>query len=104
MAYPKNEPLNPPLIPANHALQVAARLEHQLGGTLSDIDVILEYPIETALRERDAIILNAKIQTHRAILNTCTKLGIERSRALREHDAVLEKLSEGLRKRLKGKP
>jgi DNA-directed RNA polymerase specialized sigma subunit len=93
--------MNEPLIPADHALNVALRLENMLGATLSDIEEILFYPIATALRERDQVILNAKIQTHRAVLNTCTKLGIERSRALRQHDEVLEKLSEGLRSRLK---
>ena len=86
-----------------NALDTAHRLELMLGATLSDIEALLDYPIEEAIRQRDQVMLNAKIQTHRAILHTCTKLGIERSRALRQHDEVLERLSEGLRKRLKEK-
>ena len=84
-----------------NALDTAQRLERMLGMTLSDIEELLEYPMSECIRQRDQIILSAKCQTHRAILHTCTKLGIERSRALRQHDEVLERLSEGLRARLK---
>jgi hypothetical protein len=84
-----------------NALDTAQRLERMLGMTLSDIEELLEYPMSECIRQRDQIILSAKCQTHRAVLTTCTKLGIERSRVLQRHDEVLEKLSEGLRARLK---
>ena len=80
-----------------NAMTVAGQLEHMLSRSLDDCYAILDYPIEDALKTKDAVILNAKIQTIRAVLHCCTKLGIERSRVNSERERVLEAMAADLR-------
>lgn len=83
------------------SLTVVGKLEIMLGRTLDEIKEILDYPLKSALDQRDGVILNTKLSTHRAIMTTCTKLGIEQSRAMRQHDEELDRLTTQLRSRLK---
>jgi hypothetical protein len=83
--------------PEWESLATAQRLELMLGRSLDDCMAVLDYPIETALARRDAVVLSIKCQIIRAVLHTCTKLGIEASRVNSERDRVLAAMSADLR-------
>jgi hypothetical protein len=80
-----------------NALATAQRLELMLGRSLDDCWAVLEHPIEEALERRDAVVLSIKCQIIRAVLHTCTKLGIEHSRVNAERDKVLSAMAADLR-------
>ena len=81
-------------------MQTQEKLHHMLGMSLDDCLAILAYPVDECLEEKNATILNIKVQTIRAILHTCTKLGIEHKKA--ESSVLLEqmraRLKEGAKK------
>jgi hypothetical protein len=86
-----------PLIPRDEwrEMPTERRLTVLLGRSLDECLDILEEPLEGC----NPGMLSTKVQVIRAVLHTCTKLGIEASRAHSERDAVLSAMAADLRAR-----
>ncbi len=88
-----------PLVPRDAwaTMSTAQRLVALSNRSLDECLDILEIPLD----ECENNMLNAKVQTIRAILTTCARLGIEASRAAGERERILAEMARDIRKREK---
>lgn len=70
------------------------RLTHLAGRSLDECLVILDTPLEGASNT----MLQAKVSVIRAVLHTCTRLGVEASRSNTERERILADMAADLRR------
>lgn len=91
-----------PLVPLDewNRMDASEQLQRLLGMTTARV---LEYLTPSAYDNMHPTFRNNQMQAIRAVLHTCTKLGIESKRLADVREQVLGDLIEGLGERAKGK-